>query len=294
MGLINTKNLYLMISKHFSLLALSTLLLSGCFLASCRKDSLDADIEAAENNAISESTFNDITTLVDQSVSSGNVLLGVNGGSSATGDLAGLGSDCATVTLDTVSSTRSVTIDFGTTNCLCKDGRNRRGKIIATYTGRYRSSGTVITISFGNYFVNDNQVKGTKKITNNGTNNAGHLVYSVEVIGQIIKANNGGTISWNSTRQREWTAGENTPLILTDDTYSITGSASGTNASGLSYTINIIQPLVRTMSCRWFESGQLEVTPEGKATRTLDYGNSGCDANATVTILNKTYPIVLR
>jgi hypothetical protein len=283
-----------MISKQFSVLALSTLLLTGCFLTSCRKDGLDADIEAAENNAISESTFNDVTTLVDQSVNSGNVLLEANDGFSAADDQAGLGSDCATVTLDTVSSTRSVTIDFGTTNCLCKDGRNRRGKIIATYTGRYRSPGTAITISFDNYFVNENQVKGTKKVTNNGSNNAGHLVYSVEVNGQIIKANNGGTISWSSARQREWTAGENTPLILTDDSYSITGSASGTNASGLSYTIKITQPLVRVMSCRWFESGKLEVTPEGKATRTLDYGSSGCDANATVTILNKTYPIVLR
>jgi hypothetical protein len=283
-----------MISKQFSVLALSTLLLTGCFLTSCRKDGLDADIEAAENNAISESTFNDVTTLVDQSVNSGNVLLEANDGFSAADDQAGLGSDCATVTLDTGSSTRSVTIDFGTTNCLCKDGRNRRGKIIATYTGRYRSPGTVITISFDNYFVNENQVKGTKKVTNNGSNNAGHLVYSVEVNGQIVKANNGGTISWSSARQREWTAGENTPLILTDDSYSITGSASGTNASGLSYTIKITQPLVRVMSCRWFESGKLEVTPEGKATRTLDYGSSGCDANATVTILNKTYPIVLR
>ncbi len=283
-----------MISKQFSVLALSALLVSGFYLTSCRKDLLDADIESAENNALSESTFNDVTTLVDQSVSSGTVLLGVNDGSSATNGQAGLGSDCASVTLDTVSSPRSATIDFGNTNCLCKDGRNRRGKIIATYTGRYRNPGTVITISFDNYFVNDNQVKGTKKITNNGTNNAGHLVYSVEVNGQIIKANNGGTISWTSTRQREWTAGENTPLILTDDTYAITGSAGGTNASGVSYTINITRPLVRTMSCRWFETGKLEVTPEGKATRTLDYGNSGCDANATVTILNKTYPIVLR
>jgi hypothetical protein len=283
-----------MIFKKFSALALSAVLVSGFYLTSCRKDGLDADIESAENNALSESTFNDVTTLVDQSVSSGNVLLGVNGGSSVNNDQNGLGSDCATVTLDTVSSPRSVTIDFGTTNCVCKDGRNRRGKINATYTGRYRASGTVITISFDNYFVNDNQVKGTKKITNNGYNNAGHLVYSVEVTGQINKANNGGTISWTSTRQREWVAGENTPLVLTDDTYSITGTASGTNSSGVSYTINITQPLVRAMSCRWFESGKLEVTPDGKATRTLDYGNNGCDANATVTILNKTYPIVLR
>lgn len=283
-----------MISRKISSFALAGLLLAGLCFTSCRKDKYDGDIESAENNALSEAIFNDVTTLVDQSVSSGDVTMGVYGGSSNNDAQGGLGSNCASITLDTVSANRSVIIDFGSVNCVCKDGRNRRGKIIATYTGRYRQAGTVITISFDNYFVNDNQVKGTKKTTNNGVNNAGHLVYTVEVNGQIIKANNGGTVSWTSTRQREWKAGEGTPLILTDDVYSITGTASGTNASGVSYTIVITQPLIRNMSCRWFESGKLDVTPQGKPTRTLDYGNTGCDANATVTILGRAYAIVLR
>jgi hypothetical protein len=283
-----------MIFKKISLSALTILLISSLSLTSCRKDLLDAEIESAENNALSEATFNDVTTLVDQSVTSGTVTMGVSGGNSANDSQGGLGSDCATITLDTVSTPRSVTIDFGATNCVCKDGRSRRGKIVATYTGRYREAGTVIAIGFDNYFVNDNQVKGTKKITNNGLNNAGHLVYTVEVNGQVIKANNGGTISWTSTRQREWISGANTPLILSDDVYSITGTANGTNAAGNSYTIVITQPLVRNMACRWFESGKLEVTPQNKPTRTLDYGSSGCDANASVTIKGKTYPILLR
>jgi hypothetical protein len=280
-------------SRKLPLFIAASLLVSSIYLTSCKKDATkDADTESAENNALAESQYNDVTTLVDQAALSGDVTVGVAGGSSANGTEGSLGSNCATISIDTVASPHSVTINFGEANCVCKDGRNRRGKIIAAYTGRYRNAGTIISITFDNYFVNDNQVKGTKTITNMGPNNAGNIVYKIEVNGQIIKANNGGTVTWTSNRQREWIAGANT-IDLSDDAYSITGTASGTNASGKSYTITITKPLVRRMNCRWFESGTLDVTPDGKPVRTLDYGSTGCDANATVTILGYTVPIVL-
>jgi hypothetical protein len=260
-------------------------------LISCKKDSKpdngEENIESAENNSIAESYYNDVTTLVDAA--------GYNGANVTfrTTEQQSLLTGCVTVTVDTVSVPRTITIDFGTSNCLCVDGRNRRGKILASYTGKYKDSGTVISISFDNYFVNDNQVKGTKTVTNKGKNVSGNLVYEVSVNGQLVKANNGGTITWISTRQREWKAGANTPLNILDDVYGITGSANGTNASGKAYSITITQALVRKMNCRWFESGILTLVPEGAPAITLDYGNTGCDANAVVTIANKNYDILL-
>lgn len=281
-------------TKKITIFALSAIVLTGVYLTSCKKSSTtkDTDVESSENNALAEAQYNDVTTLVDQAALSGDVIVGMAGGNSVNGSDGSLGSSCATITTDTVTVPHSVTIDFGTSNCLCKDARFRRGKIIASFTGRYRDAGTVINITFVDYFVNDNQLKGTKTVTNQGFNNAGHPVYKVEVNGQIIKANGAGTITWVSTRSRAWVAGFDTP-VWTDDVYSITGSASGTNASGKAYTINITEPLVRKMDCRWFESGKLDVTPDGEPIRTLDYGNTGCDANATVTILGYTFPIVL-
>lgn len=281
-----------MYAKKISTFVAVAVLGTSLLFTSCKKDaSKDADVESAENNSLAEASFNDVTTISDQAAIGGSVNMRVADGSREDGSL---GSGCATVTIDTVSTPHLITIDFGSTNCVCNDGRTRRGKILLSYSGRYRESGTVISISFNNYFVNDNQLTGTKTITNQGLNNAGNLVYKIDVNGQVIKANGGGTISWTSSRQREWTAGANTPLVWSDDAYSITGTASGTNASGKSYTINITKPLVRKMSCRWFESGTLDVTPEGKPTRTLDYGSTGCDANATVTILGYSFPIVLK
>ncbi|MEP7278760.1 MAG: hypothetical protein ABI813_08975 [Bacteroidota bacterium] len=284
-----------MYAKKISIFIAASVVCSALVFSSCKKNSIakDSDIESAQDNALAEANFNDVTTITDQAAFGGSVALRMADGAEANREDGSLGSGCATVSVDTVSSPHVITVDFGTTNCTCNDGRSRRGKIIATFTGRYKDAGTVVTISFNNYFVNNNQITGSKKITNQGLNNSGNLVYKIEVNGQIIKADNGGTISWVSNRQREWTAGASTPLILTDDAYSITGNASGTTAKGTSYTITITKPLVRKMSCRWFESGALELTPDGKAPRTLDYGDTGCDANATVSILGFNFPIVL-
>lgn len=275
-------------------LGISAFMLVIFSFAACKKDSksTDTDTTPAQDNSLAESNYNDVNTMVDAAAAAGasfSFRMATNGNERVEGPFSG----CGTVTVDTLSSPHSITIDFGTNNCMCFDGRNRRGKILATYTGRYRDSGTVVSITFDNYFVNDNQIKGTHKTTNIGKNAAGHPLYKVEVSGQIVKANNGGTITWNSTRQREWAEGSSTPLNWQDDAYSITGSANGTTAAGEAYTINITQPLVRKMNCRWFESGKVEVTPDGKATLALDYGTTGCDANATVTIGGQTFNIVI-
>ena len=287
--------------KHYSLKITSIYLLFGAalFTSSCKKNS-DAKAnttEAAENNAFAEASFNDVTTLVDQSGASGTVTFGsqriqLRDGQIET--LGTIGSICATVTVDTVANPHTITIDFGNSNCLCLDERYRRGKIKASFTGRFRDAGTVSSITFENYYVNDNKISGTKKITNQGLNQSGNQVYKVEVNGEIVKANNGGTVTWVSTRYREWKAGAGTPLNILDDVYAITGEASGTNANGSSYTIAATQELIRKMNCRWFESGKLELTQTGIPKITLDYGSTGCDALATVTILGVAYPIVLQ
>lgn len=271
------------------------ILLSGLYLVACSKkdnkgDDGDGKI-SAENNAFAEAQYNDVTTMVDGAAVTGNATFGAVGTNTGNGTL---GAACATVTLDTVSNPHAITIDFGTANCMCIDGRNRRGKIMASYTGHYQNSGTVIAITFDNYFVDDNKIDGTKTITNQGLNNSGNLVYKVEVNGQIVRANNGGTATWISTRYREWKEGAGTPLNILDDVYAITGTASGTNVQGKAYTITITQELIRKMNCRWFESGKLSLTQGNLPAITLDYGSTGCDANAVVSFAGTDYPVVLQ
>ena len=267
------------------------------FIFTCRKnknndpEEKDTDTSSASDQVLASATVNDMTNIADEAGRTYAV------SSFKMSDLSGLlSASCATVTVDSSAApARTITVNFGTTNCLCNDNRYRRGILNFSFTGKYRDSLTVITVTPQNYFVNDNQVTGTKTITNKGHNAANHLVYEINANIQIIKSNGGGTISWQSLRQREWIAGEST-LIWSDDIYSITGNASGTTSNNNTFTSVITTPLIRNMAvgCRsHFVSGVLEHTPSGKATRYIDYGNGVCDDQAVVTINGVSYTITL-
>jgi len=262
-------------------------------LGGCKKDKTDNDQRAAVDNATAENAFNDVFQQVDKAAKQtaeaggkGTMLLDSGG--------------CATVTItpfDTFNFPKTITIDFGPTNCLGTDGRYRRGKIISVITGKYRDSSTVITVNPDQYYVNDNLIQGTKTITNLGhvgTYGGGHnLKYSIVVSNASITTNE-GTISWNSTRTREWIEGESTHWPnWTDDVYLIDGSASGTDVNGNTFNITITSALRCALNCHWIESGTMDVTPSGKPTRTVDFGNGDCDNQATVTINGVVYNITM-
>lgn len=281
-------------TKRFLTGSVTMLVAVSMVFTSCRRDEEDTDTTAAADNAFAEACYSDVANIADEAGISGTVS-NYRVGDPNTG---GLLTTCATVTVTNANTADqdTITVDFGSTNCTCNDGRNRRGKIIVFFTGLYRDSASTHTITFDNYFVNDNQVMGTKTVTNLGHNAAGHLVYDIDVNGTIILANGEGTITWNSQRQREWTAGESTSVWY-DDMYSITGSASGVSAAGENFSMNITNPLIRNMALgcrRHFTQGTVELTPGTRPMRTIDFGSGACDDIATVTINNHTYTIHLR
>ncbi|MEO6316411.1 MAG: hypothetical protein ABIU63_05285 [Chitinophagaceae bacterium] len=274
-----------MYPKKISMLIAVVVISSSLLFTSCKKEAAkDSDTESAEDYNTAESSFNDVTTIADQAALTGSVNMRVAGDAANNRADGSLGSACSTVTVDTVSIPHLISVDFGTANCMCNDGKNRRGKITLSYIGRYKDAGTAIAVSFNNYFVNNNQLTGTETITNLGLNNAGNPAYKIETKGTIKEANGAWTFTWESSRKREWTAGASTPLVQGDDAYSLTGSSSGVNREGKAFTLNISAPLVRKMSCNWLESGRVDLTPEGLAVRTVDFGNGNCDNKATLTI----------
>ena len=195
---------------------------------------------------------------------------------------------CATRTFDAV--THTLTIDFGPTNCLCPDGRYRRGKIIVRFTTdvNTRRAGAVVTRE--NYFVNDNQHTATRTFTDLG---AGSFTVAV-TNASIIRANNGGTHSWTANWTFTRTGGLGTPQV-SDDVYNVTGASAGTNRNGVSYTTTIVTPLVKRADCfKYFVQGTVSITNSNNKTMSLDYGNGSCDNVATVTVNGHTRTITLR
>ncbi len=272
------------ISFYFAAVLMIGLALS---INSCKKDkNIDADTSASADDAFAERIYNNVSNIADEAYS-----VETNSLKSTDGDRIYLG-NCATITLDTLSTPHSLIIDFGEVNCLCNDGRYRRGKIIVSFTGRYRRPGSVMAHNFDEYYVNDNKVDGSKVVTNMGLNENGKMYYDVEVVGVIYKANNGGTLSWNSSLERVWEEGIYT-RTLWDDVYLISGTASGIRANGNTWEREILNPLRKELGCRHFVSGTVEIRPENKAVRLLDFGSGECDNIATVIINGVVYTIIL-
>lgn len=251
------------------------------FVTSCKKNTEtidDNDISVTADNAMAESIFDDIRIIADQA-SEGDLQSFKTAGQSGI-----IAAPCATVTHDTTVSPKMITIDFGTVNCLCADGRYRRGKIIVTYTGKYKDPGTTIVHATDQYYVNDHQVIGSKTVINNGLNGNGNLNWAVTVSGSIIKPNNGGTIQYAATRNREMIAGAAT-LQWLDDIYLITGSSSGIGALGAQFQSVITSPLRKEIGCKHFVSGTIDITRTitNTVTITIDFGTGACDNLATLT-----------
>ena len=228
-----------------------------------------------------------------ENISNGDLAIADN--AAATGSGAGLRttSACATVTRTVSGSDSVLTIDFGTTNCTCADGKNRRGKIIVTYSGHYKDEGSTHTITYIDYYIQDNQLTGTKTVTNMGMNSSSQYYYNVTVDETLNLGTGNGEIHWVGNRTRTWLTGYSTP-DKTDDSYLISGTTSLTRANGKTFTMTITSPLQVAWGCSWIEKGTVSIANTLGATRTLDYGDGNCDSQATLTIGTRTYNITLK
>lgn len=295
--------------KHIFLSAAVLLMVVVLVFSACRrKDTTDKDTTSAEDNTLADKSFEDIGQISNESAK-GSV------SSYKTIDDGGiLSGSCATVTIvRNPDSSGTITVDFGSVACLCKDNHWRQGKLFISYTKGYHNRGywdslcsiTVSTSPDNSYFVGSDQstmhqLIGTKTITNKGHNFSHHMNWDIAANGEVIKANGQGTIQWQSQRNREWIQGENTPLLWTDDVYGLTGNANGTSANNTQYTVNITSQLIRKMDpgcIRWFTAGTLDFTPGSKAVRHVDYSpphNGQCDNVATVTINSITYTVYMK
>jgi hypothetical protein len=269
------------------------ILVFSIILTSCNKDDKEYNTKVAENYALGESMFSDVFKQVtDGSLWAEDTITNKGAKSSYTS----LTSSCATLSItpfDLTTFPKTLIVDYGTTNCLCSDGRYRRGVINAVLTGWYRDSSTVITINPSNYFVNDYLVEGTKTVTNKGHNTSGNLEYDIVVTNGSITGQE-GTSTWNTNRTNEWIEGESTIFNPWDDVYLIRGSANGVTVESEAYTMNILQDLRVELSCKWIVSGLLRIEGSNSYTIDVDYGNGNCDALAVVTINNYSINISLQ
>lgn len=312
------------------LFGLSALVLAGSLaLTSCKKkkteDTTPPDSEQGTitDNNLAESFMNDIVAIGSQGSENGVLTtykMGLPSNSNGVvsmpmGEDYLMSASCATLSFNVGAKT--FTVDFGTSPCLCNDGRQRSGKLFFDYSVStntitpiyYRTPGFKMNITSSNYVVDSYSINITNKtITNTtpmsiptGTNPGTNLTWNISANVTINKPSNGGTITWSCNRTKELIntndptcyGGQAVPIDWTKAKIRLNGTASGVNASSENYTATMVN-LERYFTCKVinmypFVKGQLNFTPGTRPTRYVDFGPGTCDRAATVTISGVTY-----
>lgn len=188
----------------------------------------------------------------------------------------------------------TMTLDYGTGTVDPSDGKTRKGQVMATYDRSWDAAGCVVTVKLINYYV-----KGASATANFVQYACDSIMiirnsltsFTNKVIGgKCIAAS--WNLEWACDRTMTQTAGVGDTL-LSNDVFQFTGNAQGKTREGKNYTVNVTSPVIKAMSCTWIQQGRIELTPEGKATRTVDYGSGVCDDQATLTINGNTFAFTM-
>jgi len=190
---------------------------------------------------------------------------------------------CPTVTVSPNDSTypKTITIDFGD-SCVGNDGKLRSGKIVIHLTGPIRHSGSVMTITFVNFYLNHVHLEGTKIISNLSEPNT--IKFTVQVVGGKVTFRSGRGYSYESFKYKKQIEGMDTRIVR-DDVFQITGWATIKYNNGLVIKLETVDPLIKKVNCPWISDGTLKIKVNDRVLK-LDYGfphNGDCDNKALLT-----------
>ncbi|MEA1874935.1 MAG: hypothetical protein U9N51_10995 [Bacteroidota bacterium] len=275
--------------------------LAAFMFSACEKDDDQNDtqitneqaLQVISDYAMAQNMFAEATDEADNAARVSDDSLENNKGNKAVKD--GAYPEISITPFDLETWPKTIRVDYGPTNMLCEDGRNRRGIINIVATDFYRNSGSELTTTFEDFYQNDHKVDGTRICTNNGENTAGNLTYSLIVNDGHITTPDNKHIYYEESTEREWIAGEETLLNPWDDNYLITGNQSGVSSDSIEYQLNVhvADPLDVLVECKWVRAGLLDLDIEDFPTITINYGDGTCDHQAIATINDVEYPFVM-
>lgn len=274
--------------------------LSILVFTSCNSDSTPAP--ASTDNTL---TLNEVTATqtMDNAIDDVSVIADdqyeltegtTNGRVSAAAVYSSITPGCTTVSdLGSTATLRVITLTFGngTTPCLFR-GRNLKGQIILT-----RTIGTTfpktMTITFNNFYINDNKLEGTStwKREMLGASTTLHPKTTFTMTNMKLTTKD-GVYTRNGERIREMTEGFSTRTSLTDDVFSTWGTFTTTSSNGNVYSSSIAAttPLINKTACglqatpRPFPvSGVLKLSKNSHYV-TIDYGTGDCDNLAMLSV----------
>lgn len=259
--------------------ATAIIMLSGLVIQSCQKKEVDNDTQSTTDYAYLRMGFNTTVPLAN------NITVNEEGVKSMEAY------SCANVTLtsgDTTNwpangDTLVYTVDYGTTGCIDSDGRLKQGMVTVAFISDFSLAGGKIIMDMSAFYVDNIKYAGHIELTNTGNN-----TYT-SVLTNGICTNSSWQISYSGTTTFTWLSGSSTPADPSDDTYEYTENGTAINRAGRTFTIVTDNPLHKDADCKWISSGTVSITPDGLATRTVDFGSGTCDNQAKMTINGRVF-----
>jgi len=245
------------------------------FASSCNqlKDKLSFDSTTVETDNELERVSDDIDVIVEDASD-----FAASNGRVEEGDKF---APCAVITHN--RATKTVTIDFGT-GCKGRDGRTRKGKIIAVHTDVFRKPNSKCTVTFDGYSVEDIKVEGTIVTTYNGIDLVKKSVQKTSLVNVKLTFPNGQTASRSVTVTQSFTL---TPNLL-DSEYQVTIEGSGVARNGVAFTTTTLSPITKKVACfrekvPYPVSGIQQITPQNdKEPIRINFGDGTCDKTITI------------
>ncbi len=271
----------------FNRIILTVLFLAATVLYSCQKESSSSNSTAVtEEDAVTysdestqaEASFDDVEAISMQAAEEEGQVSAPNGRLFPFLHLRDRLGACAVITVTPDDSTypKTVTIEFPGDGCWCADGKHRKGAIILYFTGPIRRSGSVLTITFRDFYLNRAHIEGTKTISNLSANGA--VKFTVQVVGGKVTLPNGRGYKYNSLKSVAQIDGATTPNTV-DDVYKIEGRSKTEFNNGVTITLDTESPLIKKVACNWISDGTLKIKINDRVLF-LDYGapnNGDCD-----------------
>ncbi len=264
--------------KNLRKLSVLVLAAAGLFMMnSCNKDEIATeDVVAITKsadyiniiNAFSLSTVDELTSS-DDNLKSATIV------------------DCLNVTIhpneDGAFWPRNWTLDYGTENCECFVGNNKRGKIYVSVSDWWKNEGSLKKITFEDFYMNDNKMEGVKTTLNTGLNESGNLTFTKKVTDAKLTYPDETSMTWACEKYSEQIAGGAT-ILFADDVWSVTGGGAGVNLDGKKYSMKITTALIYNSGCFYPVSGIMEISTEGEGLKVINYGEGKCDNIVTATV----------
>jgi len=269
--------------KKLIVLSMGLLLSSSLLFTACKKANTDGTENATESQIQSQDQSIVADAVDDETTDASTMAENVIAIAGRT-PIPYFPNPCnATVTYDTISANRTITITYNGLNCA--GTRSRTGVItIAIPVGQmWKNAGAQLTITAVNFKVT--RVSDGKSITLNGskviTNVSGGLLRELSTVGTITHAitSPGITLTFDDGSQRSWQVAKqrvftyNGGMVITTTGTHADGGVSnisewGTNRFGNPFVTQIVSPMVIRQDCAFrLTSGQVK---HSRLIRTVD------------------------